>query len=293
MDLRALLNESGGLVATHELHAAGWTRHALERALAERRIVRVRHGWFALPGRDDRMLRAARVGGRLSCRSALDAAGIWVERDPRLHVSVSRNACQLRRPDDRRRRLTGSPSAGGTVVHWTTASDPVAGASRLTVDPLAALHDLTRCATPELVAASASSLLREHPPSRAAWREFCRQQPASARGLFETVDAVCESGTEFVFWWRLDDLRQIARRQVDLPGGRCDFLLGDGLVAEVDGREYHIDPIRFEDDRRRDAVRSAAGLRTLRFSHRQVLDRWPEVDAAVRSAIARGDHHRG
>jgi very-short-patch-repair endonuclease len=81
------------------------------------------------------------------------------------------------------------------------------------------------------------------------------------------------------------------RCQVPLPGaGRVDFLIGTRLVVEVDGYTYHSDPARFESDRRRDARLSALGYRVLRFSYRQVFERWHEVRAAVLAAVARNDH---
>ena len=81
-------------------------------------------------------------------------------------------------------------------------------------------------------------------------------------------------------------------RQFRIAGvGRVDFVFGDRLVIEVDGREFHASPDQFESDRRRDAVLSALGYRVLRFSYRQVMDRWDEVELAVRAAIARGDRY--
>jgi very-short-patch-repair endonuclease len=69
-----------------------------------------------------------------------------------------------------------------------------------------------------------------------------------------------------------------------------DFVIGERLVIEVDGAEYHTDPVRFEADRRRDALLSARGYRVLRFSYRLVIDDWPTVETAVLAAVARGDH---
>lgn len=83
------------------------------------------------------------------------------------------------------------------------------------------------------------------------------------------------------------------RQQVRVRGiGRVDFLIGDGLVIEVDGAEFHTSRTDFEEDRRRDALLSALGYRVLRFSYNQIASRWPEVEAAIRAAVARGDHLR-
>lgn len=76
-----------------------------------------------------------------------------------------------------------------------------------------------------------------------------------------------------------------------IPGvGRVDFVIGAFLVVEVDGAEYHTDPERFEADRHRDAMLSIRGYRVLRFSYRQVIHAWHEVEAAVLAAVVRGDH---
>ncbi|MDP9027822.1 MAG: endonuclease domain-containing protein [Actinomycetota bacterium] len=104
------------------------------------------------------------------------------------------------------------------------------------------------------------------------------------------ADGICESGIETLFWLHFRHLSP--RRQVHIEGvGYVDFLFGNRLVVEVDGEHFHTDPLAFETDRRRDALLSLLGFRVLRFSFRQVMERWPEVEAAVYAAIARGDRY--
>jgi len=80
------------------------------------------------------------------------------------------------------------------------------------------------------------------------------------------------------------------RRQVTIRGvGRVDFVFGTRLVVEVDGEVFHSGSTEFEADRRRDALLSARGYRVLRFSYQQVMQRWPEVHAALLAALLRGD----
>ena len=74
--------------------------------------------------------------------------------------------------------------------------------------------------------------------------------------------------------------------------GHVDLLIGDALVIELDGREWHNDEDRFEKDRRRDAQLSIRGYRVLRFSYKQVFERWSEVRAAIEASIGRNDHRR-
>ena len=279
----------GGLAATHELRTRGHTRAELAGAVRSD-VVRVRKGWYAPREVHPRLLAAARVGGIATCATGLELHGIWVVRDPAVHVRVPANAARLRSPQPAGGRLRR-----GVVVHWldersrdervrALMSTPI---SRLLRDPLECLEDGLHCMAPELVAASADSLLRADPSLKRVWPSFVRAAPERFRSALQLVDGVCESGIETVFWVRTRALTVPIRRQVELGIGRVDFLIGDRLVVEVDGEEFHRD---FEGDRARDAAFSALGYRTLRFSYTQVLEHWNGVLAAVVGALARGDH---
>jgi very-short-patch-repair endonuclease len=275
----------GGLAATHELAADGTTRGRLAALVRNGRVIRVRQGWYAHPGLHRDLIRATRVGGRLSCTSALALAGFWVVGDGRLHLVVDRNDCQLRSPDDPRRRLRRTDPV---TVHWHPVAD--SGRSRLFVDPLTALMDLAICQPPELLAAAADSVLHQRPQLSQELRRRSASLPSAARAAVLGADGTCESGIETLFWLRMRHLTP--RRQVRIAGvGRVDFLFGERLVVEVDGDAFHAGSREFEDDRHRDALLSAFGYRVLRFSYHQVMDDWPEVHAAVWAAILRGDRH--
>jgi very-short-patch-repair endonuclease len=280
--LPTLLATHGGAIATHEFYAAGVTRNDIQIALNRGRLLRARQGWYVDPWINPDLVRAVRVGGRLTCRSALDLQGVWVVSDASLHVVVDGNACQLRSPNDARQRRRASD---GTVLHWRDSIDR----SRLIADPVNALEDLCSCADSDMVAASADSVLHQRGGERARIAELASRLPASYREALLRCDGVCESGTETLFWIRM--CRWSPRRQVRIPGvGRVDFLFGDRLVVEVDGEAYHSDAGEFEKDRNRDARLSALGYRVLRFSYRQVIECWPEVESAVTAAILRRDH---
>jgi very-short-patch-repair endonuclease len=70
-----------------------------------------------------------------------------------------------------------------------------------------------------------------------------------------------------------------------VAGLKVDFYFAsERLVIEVDGYRYHHTRRAFERDRERDAILATAGLRVLRFSHRQVVHRPREVAQAIRSS---------
>jgi very-short-patch-repair endonuclease len=63
------------------------------------------------------------------------------------------------------------------------------------------------------------------------------------------------------------------RSNATVLGNEVDFLWADArLVAETDGRDAHLTPTAFEDDRRRDADLLVAGYRVVRFTWAQVTE---------------------
>ncbi len=283
-DVIDIIDRHGGLAATHELLAAGFDRGGIRAELVAGRLQRVRQGWYSRRGIHADLLHAARVGGRLGCSSALRLRDVWVTYDGCLHVAVQPSACRLRSPGDAHRRLTPTEPV---ITHWTDGG----GRSRLIVDDLSAIVQLSACVSPDHLAASADSLIHRRPQLRDAvtgLAQLAGLVPEGHRHRLAQVDGVCESGTETLFWLRM---RRLApQRQIWLtPKIRVDFLLGDRLVIEVDGKEFHSRESDFESDRRRDAELSALGYRVLRFSYRQMMREWPSVEAAVLAAVARGD----
>ena len=128
----------------------------------------------------------------------------------------------------------------------------------------------------------------------AAWQRALNTLPACARGNLEAADRKSESGGESQLRFHLLSMGVEVRQQVRFRGvGRVDFLIGNGLIIEADGAEFHTSRTAFEEDRRRDALLTAQGYRVLRFSYTQIVSRWTEVEAAIRAAIDRGDHLRG
>ena len=276
----------GGLAATFELYEDGHTRRGLASAVHSGSIVRVRQGWFALKGTHPILLEAVRVGGRLTGLSALELQGFWSYPTDDLHVAVHPHDARLRTRLDKTRRLADSPEPA-TCVHWREH----AAGSRFMLAPVECLADVIACQTPDVVTAVADSVLFKRPRLVAEWNELVAGAAQCHQSHLAAVDGVCESGTESIFWFRTKKFGLTIARQVHIPGiGRVDFRVGPKLIIEVDGAAYHTDPVAFHRDRHRDAVLSALGYRVLRFSYRQVLYAWPEVEAALVGAMLRGDH---
>ncbi|MBX9472588.1 type IV toxin-antitoxin system AbiEi family antitoxin domain-containing protein [Microcella sp.] len=278
--LTELAAERGGLIPTYRLRQRGVSPRRIAALCHAGRLFRVRQGWYVLPGLPRSALEAVRVGGQLTCHHALEAHGVWVVRDARLHVAVDRDATQLRTAQDPTRRRDSADTQ--VRVHWRRAST----ATTAIVSPLEeALDDYTRCAPREHVAAAVDSALHlgMMSPGHRLAREFAG----------DGVIGVCESGIETLFWLRMRRHRLPISRQVRFSGlGRVDFRIGERLIIEVDGEEFHDTESTFESDRHRDAQLSTLGYRVLRFSYHLVMNEWPLVEAAVIAAVTRGDHLR-
>ena len=153
------------------------------------------------------------------------------------------------------------------------------------------LHDMVWCQSPEFVVAAADSGLRLGLLTLDEWRADIAPLPARLRALLERVNASSESIIESLMRFRLDAVGISTRSQVRIRGvGRVDLLIGERLVIELDGWEFHHDRDAFEEDRRRDAELARQGYRVLRFTYRQLTTQWARVLGAIRACIARHEH---
>ncbi len=71
----AAIARAGGICHRDQLRAAGLTDNALRNAVSSRAVTRVRRAWFATAAAPADLVRAASVGGRLTCVSATTRLG--------------------------------------------------------------------------------------------------------------------------------------------------------------------------------------------------------------------------
>lgn len=173
----------GGLAATHELHSDGWGRGAIRTAVRAGDVIRVRQGWYASRGIPPLVLSAVRVGGRLTCTTALSVHGCWELGDARLHVTVDPSASRLRLPHDKRARLADQPA--GVRVHWRAST----AEERLVLPPLECFVDAIGCLTDDLVLVLVDSYLRAHPRGRRGLEPSARWVREHAFSLRPTASA--------------------------------------------------------------------------------------------------------
>lgn len=269
----------GGLARSSELHRHGHSRAMIAQALAAGRIIRVRKGWFASRRLAPESVAAARIGGAPACVSAARLHGLWVPpAEEGLHVAVRPGTARLRDPEDAAAPL--APAAGVTV-HWT---DPRSRTLQAVPEAIALA---ARCAGPETAFVLLESAMHRRLIGRGERALLNSSAPGWFRAWSRHASGLSESGTESLVKLLLLSLDLPFVQQVRMPDvGRVDFLVGRRLVIEADSRAHHTDLYR---DRKRDAVLSVRGFRTLRFMYSQIVYERAEVEAAVVGALVRGD----
>lgn len=276
LDPRTVLGTLGGVARGTTLQSHGISRPRLARAVRDGDVERLRPGVFGTTAVHAEVRSATQHGGALTCAIALRKHGIWVlNDDARPHVWVGR----------RGRRFEHSGCR--CTSHYFRGAVPLG-----IVDIETALVQLYQCEGDESFFASLESALNLRKVGRAAVLRIRQALPASARWLVDLARHDAQSGLESLMYLRLHILGILLASQVVIPGvGRVDFVIGDRLIVEVDGKENHAGSERRHADLVRDATASRLGYETLRFTYAQVIHDWPAVQAAILGAVLRLRDH--
>lgn len=271
------LTENHGVASAAQLHTAGVTARDLRKAVADGDVLRVRKGWFALPGTSEAERLAVANGGVLSCVSALAAAGLWVIRPDGVHIAV--------------RRHTGSVRSRGSVtLHWRRWAG--CGTTSASVDGIAAsLLHLIMCVPADDAIVTLDSAVNSEKITLDDLLALGSLLPLGKRGILDRVDPGCQSGLETRVRIAFTRRGLQVRTQVHIDGvGRVDVLIGDRLVVETDGRRYHSTSDQIDDDYRRDLALFDLGYARVRANYGQIMNDWPHTRGVIERAIERGVH---
>jgi very-short-patch-repair endonuclease len=288
--LHEILVAAGGVASNGYLAARGVPASILNNAVARGSLLRLRRGWVCLPDAPLDVVGAVRVGGRLSCLSVLKRHDIWCANDRRLHIRVPADAQKLSAPHDRRVPL-GRPERFGIALHRSHRAqflDEPEGP----VDSFewALLHSIT-CQSKIDAIVTLDSALKQGRISHTELEFLCADLPEKYRAYLALSDPNAASGLETKARLGLRRYNIASRSQVKIRGvGNIDLLVGDRLVVETDGREWHQKPEAYLEDRRRDLALAELGYVVLRLSYAQVMDEWDRVVDIIRAMVARGEH---
>lgn len=271
----AVLNTLGRMARTSELRRRGVSRDELSRAVRAGEVRRPRQGVYALPDTAEAWIHAASHGGTIGCAQAAAAHGLWVLRLPGTnHIWMGGAGTPRSTCDD-------------CVLHWDEGRVRVGEAAPVPN----ALLQIATCCGEDMFFAALESALRQSLLSPAGLIWLRRHLPTSLRWLVAFARADADSGLESLIRLRLHRIGIAVSTQVPIPGvGEVDFVIGDRLIVEADGRQNHAREKERSKDLRRDAAAAAAGYTTLRFTYEMIIDDWQLVAAAICGALARGTH---
>jgi very-short-patch-repair endonuclease len=262
---------------TDELRAAGYDVERIRAEIAAGALERVIRGWYCRPGADRGAVRAMRLGGRISCVSALALHGGWLPPDAGLHIGFPSHASG--------RRMARRTAPEGTVAHWHPKA--ASTGSAFAVTPLEhAIADLLVCQPPPFVVATLDSLLHKRVVQRNRVGALILRGPIGVHFLGSRLDAASGSGIESIVRFGLWSAGIGARIQVVVRGAyRVDVLIDDWLVLELDGRGTHAQEKSFTSDRIREATIMRDGRIVLRCSYATVMDDWEFLLACIQDVI--------
>lgn len=280
-----VIRRNGLFLRRRDLLPLGYTDRAIAAALAEKRVFRVRQGWYSVPDAPEAAIRAVRVGGRLTGVSALESYGLPVPRVPALQVAVKATASRLRDPLDRRRPLV----AGAALTFWR---DTGGGGSAWRVSPADALLAVLRSTSRNVAVACCGAALHRRLVSERSLDAVFARAPRRVQGWRTLVSPYDESHGETDFRLWMSDAGLSCEQQVEIDGvGRLDFRVAPHTYVEIDGGQH--DPAwsggtasSWANDLERAAALAIRGDRVLHFGYRQLNTAWPTVLAAIERAIA-------
>lgn len=272
----AWMTRQGGVVRRCTLLSWGNDQRDLRLAVESGGLVRVRHGWYAIPTADAQVRLAVGAGGSLSCLTVLQRRGVWCPTIPGIHV----------RPAHPRTAKAGSGLRMCHPLH------PVPVGVKAVDDLDTALLCAATCCDDEGFLVVLDSVVNLKVRSRYELGRLFAGAPRRVRRILARMDTA-ESGTETMVRARLRRHRVRLTPQVQIGDvGRVDFLIGTSLVIEVDSKTYHMDPEAYEKDRERDRRLRALGYTVIRLTYDQVVNRWAEVEPDLLHMVRRGDHLR-
>lgn len=270
MTIHDILRRSGGVSRTRTLRRVGVSEKSIGRLISEGSLLRPRRGWVALPDVDPLLYEAARAGGVLTCVTRARRLGLWVLAADELHLAVD--------PGGR------APSTS-CRVHWGKPLVP-RHPDALEDSIEDTLVTLARCVPFENALAAWESAARQNLISL----DVMRRLPLHplARRLCDEATPWSDSGLETLVIHRLRWIGIRIVPQAWIAGHRVDFLIGERLVLQVDGG-HHVGKQRTSDVAH-DADLMLRGYHVICVTYGQVIDAWPQVQAAIMLAIAQGLH---
>lgn len=279
MDLREWVIGRGGIVARRAAADAGYSVDAVRRAARDGGVEIVRRHWIVAGTPPETLIAAARAGARVACVSAARVRGWWMPAGIPSVLHLHRVPGSA---------ATGLPPEFSGRVHWTKPIAPT-GRDSLLESVEDSLAHIALCVGREDALVIWEAAARAERLDPAALRRVAWPGPA-ARELAEDLGGLSDSGLETYVTTRIRGMGLRVRQQVVIAGRPVDHLIGDRLVVQVDGWEYHSSSAQRSADIAHDAELRLRGYTVFRFSYAQIVHDWAGVERTIARAVAAGLH---
>ena len=224
--------------ARGDLRAEGMGRQSIEMAVDQGWLVRARRDRYLASTAPPELIRAVRVGGRLTCLTLLRLLHVFVFARGGLHVHMAGNASRMRSPLDRATPLADR-GAREVVLHWVPLLRSL-GADDSCVHVVDALAHAVSCQPARHAVATLDSALNRGFVGEAEIAEIFAALPSKYRIVRALLDRRAESGTETLMRLMVRAVGAVYDLQVVIDGvGRVDLLVDGWLVIECDSEEFH------------------------------------------------------
>lgn len=268
------MRQHHGIAHTRNLREAGFTKHAVLRAVDAGMLERVHRSWLVADHCSSARRAAAEVSGRVTCVTAAREQGLWTPDVEGTHIWVPSTA-------SRNTRL-------GRVLHWARGPVPVAP---FAVDEpiLNVLFHVARCLDPKPAATVWESALRKNAVTLPQLR-LTKWHSSAATEVLARVGTGSDSGLETIFLRIAQSCGVPVQQQVLIDGHPVDALIGELLVVQLDGFEFHGKAKDRRRDLRQDARLVLLGYTVLRFDYQQIMFDMHYVQQTILNAIAQELH---
>lgn len=273
MNLLQWLASRDGIAHRADILAAGFALPSLQPFVRSGFGTLIRRAWVATSDADPALVLAARAGGRVSCVSLANRRQWWVASPPsRVHLHLPPHAASA--------HLTGPIDA---TLHWTKHLLPAPRSLCAEVED--ALQHIAGCLPNDDALVLWESAVRVEKLAP----EYLRSLPwtsKAARELAEAVTGLSDSGLETLLVVPLRRWGVNVRQQVWLAGRPVDIVVGEKLVIQLDGWQFHSSAAQRAKDIAHDAELRLRGYTVLRFGYAQVVHDRETVLRVIRRAIA-------
>ncbi|MFD5224683.1 DUF559 domain-containing protein [Microbacterium sp. NPDC058342] len=272
--LATWMRDHAGIAHSRDLRAEGYSPHEIRKAVDAGHLQRVRRSWLLTAQCTPDRRAAAEISGRVTCVTAAQRLGLCAADADDIHLAVPPTSSRIAAP--------------GRKLHWGTGPVPVV---RFTVDEplLNMLYHVARCLEPAAAVAVWESALRKRLVTLAQLRRT-EWHSSAARTVLERAGAHSDSILETRFLAIMRSCGVQVRQQMLIDGHPVDALIGESLVVQLDGFEFHSNPRDRRKDLRQDTRLALLGYTVLRFDYQQVTFDQEYVQQTILNAIAQGLH---